>query len=201
MKNMKKIAVLLSGCGYQDGSEITEAVSALICLSQTNAQVTCFAPQNKIEEANKISRGTTKDLSTLLASDFDGLLMPGGFGAAKHLSDWASLGAKCTVLPDVERVLKSFYDEQKPIAAICIAPAVVARVLGKKGIAVTIGNDPETAAEIAKTGAIHENCPVTEYVSDRDHRILTTPAYMYEAQPADVFTGISKMVREFVEIA
>ena len=198
---MKKIAVILSGCGYQDGSEITEAVSALICLNQTKAQVVCFAPQNKLEESQQISRGQTKDLSGLNPSEFDGLLMPGGYGAAKHLSDWATKGAKCTVLPDVERVLKAFYEDQKPIAAICIAPAVVARVLGKKGIAVTIGNDEQTAAEIVKTGAIHEVCPVTEYISDRDHRILTTPAYMYEAQPYEVFTGISKMIREFVEIA
>ncbi len=197
----KKIAVILSGCGYQDGSELTEAVSALICLNQAGAQVVCFAPAHKIEASNQISRGTTLDLCELNPSDFDGLLMPGGFGAAKHLSDWAVYGAKCTVIPDVERVLKGFYDDQKPIAALCIAPAIVARVLGKKGIAVTIGNDPQTAAEIAKTGALHEVCSVTEYISDREHRILTTPAYMFEAQPHEVFTGIAKMIREFVEIA
>lgn len=198
---MKKIAVILSGCGYQDGTELTEAVSALICLNQANAQVVCFAPLQLIPASNQISRGTTQNLSELNPSEFDGLLMPGGFGAAKHLSDWAAKGAKCTVLPDVERVLNAFYNDQKPIAAICIAPAIVARVLGKKGIAVTLGDDPQTAAEIMKTGAIHEDCPVTEYISDREHRILTTPAYMYEAQPHEVFTGIAKMVREFVEIA
>jgi enhancing lycopene biosynthesis protein 2 len=198
---MKKIAVILSGCGYQDGSELTEAVSALICLNQANAQVVCFAPAHKIEASNQISRGTTHDLNQLNPSEFDGLLMPGGFGAAKHLSDWGVNGAACTVIPDVERALKAFYNDQKPIAAICVAPAIVARVLGKKGIAVTIGDDPKTAAEVTKTGAIHETCSVTEYISDREHRILTTPAYMYEAQPYEVFTGIAKMIREFVEIA
>jgi enhancing lycopene biosynthesis protein 2 len=198
---MKKIAVILSGCGYQDGTEITEAVSALICLHQTQAKVVCFAPKNKIDESNQITRGATKDLSTLNPAEFDGLLLPGGFGAAKHLSDWAINGAKCYVNPDLERILKAFYQEQKPIAAICIAPAIVACVLGKNGIAVTLGNDAQAAEEISKTGAIHEVCPVTEYISDRDHRVLTTPAYMYDAQPHEVFTGISKMVREFIEIA
>ncbi len=198
---MKKIAVVLSGCGHQDGSEITETVSALICLSQTGAKVVCFAPSHKIEDANKISRGHTKPIGELHPAEFDGLLLPGGFGAAKHLSDWADKGAKCTVLPDLESALKAFYEQQKPSAAICIAPAIVARVLGKKGIAVTLGEDSPASAEIEKTGAVYETCPVTEYISDRDHRILTTPAYMYDATPHEVFTGISKMIREFVEIA
>lgn len=193
--------MILSGCGYKDGSEVTEAVSALICLDQANAQVVCFAPTNQIVASDQISRGKTKDLRDLNPSEFDGLLIPGGSGAAKHLSDWAVAGAKCTVLPDVDRVLNAFYNDLKPIAAICIAPAVVARVLGKKGIAVTIGDDANLVAEILKTGAIHETCPVSDYVSDRDHRILSTPAYMYAAQPLEIFNGISKMIREFVEIA
>lgn len=198
---MKKIALILSGCGYQDGSEITETVSALICLNQAGTQTQCFAPKNQIEDSAKISRGNVKDVSQLNADEFDGLVLPGGYGAAKHLSDWAAKGAQCTVHSDVARVIQSFYNSQKPIAAICIAPALIARVLGKHGVSVTLGNDKEAAAEIAKTGAIHENCPVEDYISDRDHRILTTPAYMYDAKPHEVFHGISKMLREFVEWA
>lgn len=198
---MKKIALILSGCGHLDGSEITETVSALICLNQSGAHTQCFAPQNKIEDAAKISRGNVKDVSLLNAADFDGLVLPGGYGVAKYLSDWAAKGAQCHVNPDVERAILSFYELQKPIAAICIAPALVARVLGKNGISVTIGNNKETASEITKTGAIHENCPVEDYISDRDHRILTTPAYMYDAKPHQVFNGIAKMLREFVEWA
>ncbi|MBY0384928.1 isoprenoid biosynthesis glyoxalase ElbB, partial [bacterium] len=164
-------------------------------------QTQCFALSNQIEDSAKISRGNVKDVVLLNPAEFDGLVLPGGYGAAKNLSDWAVKGAQCQVDPDVARVIQSFYDLQKPIAAICIAPAVVARVLGKHGISVTIGNDKETAAEITKTGAIHENCPVEDYISDRDHRILSTPAYMYEAKPHEVFNGISKMLREFVELA
>ncbi len=215
---MKKIALILSGSGYLDGSEITEAVSSLICLSQAGAQFQCFAPRltvasvdhrtqsagmprDVLTESARIARGEVLPLSELNEAQFDGLLLPGGFGAAKNLCSWAEKGAGCEVLPDVEKIITEFYKNQKPIAAICIAPAVVARVLGKHGINVTIGNDPQTAQEIAKTGAIHEDCPVSDYVSDRDHRILTTPAYMYEAKPHEVFAGISKMIREFVELA
>lgn len=215
---MKKIAVILSGCGFLDGSEITETVSALIGLGQQGAAVQCFAPsvdftsvdhasqksaemRNALSESARIVRGNITDLSSLKAENFDGLLLPGGFGVAKNLCTWATQGAACEVLPEVARVIRDFYQEQKPIAAICIAPALVARVLGSHGVSLTIGEDPATAKEIQKTGAIHENCPVDEYISDRAHRILSTPAYMYEAQPHEVFIGISKMIKEFVEIA
>ncbi len=198
---MRKIAVVLSGCGHQEGSEITEAVSTLIALSELGAKYQCFAPESYMQESAKISRGEIFDIKKLSASNFDAIVFPGGFGAAKRLSNWAEKGSACTVHPDVERVIREFNDQDKPIGAICIAPAIVARVLGSKKINLTIGNDAETSAEIQKTGAQHVICPVTDYISDRDHKVLTTPAYMYDAQPNEVFTGIRKMIRELVEMA
>jgi enhancing lycopene biosynthesis protein 2 len=217
---MKNIAVVLSGCGHRDGSEITEAVSTLIALGQAGAKYTVFAPNLKfsvtnpvsgeatseqrsvMEESARISRGQVKDLKELRAKDFDGIAFPGGFGAALHLCSWATEGAKCKVNPEAERVIKEFFAEEKPIAAICIAPALVARVLGSKGVTVTIGNDAETASEIAKTGAQHENCAVDDFITDRAHRVITTPAYMYdEAQPSQVFAGVQKAIAELVEMA
>lgn len=200
----KKIAVILSGCGHQDGAEITESVSTLVSLSEAGASVQVFAPdlKNILNEAARISRGQIKPLSELKAQDFDGLALPGGFGVALHLCNWSTEGAKCQVLPDAERVINEFYAQEKPIAAICIAPALVARVLGKKGISLTIGHDPETAKEIAKTGATHEICSVDDFISDRGHKIISTPAYMYaEAQPFEVFSGVRKAIRELVEMA
>lgn len=215
---MKKIAVILSGCGHLDGSEITEAVSVIIALSQCQVSVDYFAPslsfaakdhltsetkeqRNALVESCRITRGQTQDLNLLQVKNYDGLVLPGGQGASRLLSTWSTEGARCTVLPEVEKVIKEFYAQQKPIAAVCIAPAVVARVLGKQGISVTLGNDPTCAQEIEKTGAQHENCPADEYISDRHHRILSTPAYMCEATPAQTFNGISKMIRELVEMA
>jgi len=217
---MKKIAVVLSGCGYLDGSEITEAVSLLIALNQAGAEVFCFAPdievpvtnhrtvQNQgekrrlLDEAARIARGKVQSLADLNAKNFDALAFPGGYGAAKNLCNWAEKGAKCEVLPDVSRVIKEFHAESKPIGAVCIAPVLLARVLGDKKITITIGEDPATAAEIQKTGAVHENCPVDDYITDRESKIVTTPAYMYDhAKPNEVFKGIFGLAHELVEWA
>ncbi len=220
MSANKSIAVILSGCGHKDGAEITESVSTLIALGLAGASYKVFAPdidfsvtdpvssvptgesRNVMTESARISRGQIRPLSELKMDEFDGLALPGGYGAALNLCDWAKNGAACAVNVDVEKTLNGFYRAQKPIAAICISPALVARVLGAHGITVTIGNDPDTAGEIEKTGAHHQNCDVTDFVSDREHRIITTPAYMYDdARPDQVFTGIKKAIAEFVEMA
>lgn len=216
----KKIAVILSGCGNKDGSEITEAVSLIISLSSAGAQMTFFAPnqeftpknfltneplkekRNLMTEAARITRSQMQDLKSLNANEFDGLAFPGGFGAALYLCNWAEAGSKCQVHPDVEKAILDFYNQSKPIAAICIAPVLVAKVLGSHSVTVTLGNDPETIKEIEKTGAQHEICPVTDYITDREHKVITTPAYMYgEAKPHQVFQGISGLVKEFIEMA
>ncbi len=215
---MKKIAVVLSGCGYQDGAEIIESVSTLVLLSQKGVNYKLFAPnidanstnhltgesgptRNTLTEAARIARGEVSNLDALFTKDFDAIVFPGGFGVALHLSDWSSNGSKCKVLPDVERVINEFYEASNPIGAMCIAPALIARVLGKKSITVTIGNDSETAKESEKTGAYHEECPVDDYITDRGHKIVTTPAYMYNAKPHEVYKGISGMLDELVEMA
>lgn len=215
----RKIAVILSGCGYLDGSEITEAVSSLIALDQCDANYTCFSIDKNATESNhlsgkdlessrqtllesaRIARGQVLPLKELVEKDFDGVLLPGGYGAAKHLSNFAVKGASGTVDPEIGRILNAFHAASKPIAAFCIAPATVALVLGKHGIEITIGNDKETAAEIEKTGANHVNCDVDDFVTDRENKIITSPAYMYDTTPAKVFSGIQKAVREFVEMA
>lgn len=217
---MKNIAVILSGCGNQDGAEITEAVSTLVALSELGADYQVFAPsqefkannfltgqpsgetRNILNESARIARGNVKNLNELNPADFDGLAIPGGFGVALHLCDWAKKGAKCDVQPGVQKVIEAFYADQKPILAICIAPALIAKVLGKHSVTLTLGDDKENAAEIEKTGAQHENCKVDDYVTDREHKIITTPAYMYDnAKPFEVFRGVSGAVKEFFEMA
>ncbi len=217
---MKKIAVVLSGCGYLDGTEITEAISILIAIGQNGAEAICFAPnidlqavnhltkqsaennRNVLEEAARIARSKILPLNQLDAKKFDALAFPGGFGAAKNLSSWAFKGAQSEVNPEVAKVILDFYNDSKPIAAACIAPVLLAKVLGKKRVTVTIGNDPATIAEVEKTGAQHETCPVDDYITDRETKVVTTPAYMYDdAKPHEVFQGISGMVKELVEWA
>lgn len=219
MSKSRKIAIVLAGCGSKDGTEITEAVSLIISLSAAGADMKFFAPnqeyqpknfltnehlpekRNLMTEAARITRSQIEDLSNLKAADFDGLAFPGGFGAALHLSNWGQAGAKAQVHPQVQKAILDFYQQSKPIAAICIAPTLLALTLGKEKITVTLGNDTEAIREISKTGALHEECPVTDYITDREHKILTTPAYMHKAKPHEVFQGISGLVKEFMEMA
>lgn len=215
---MKNIAIVLSGCGHQDGAEITEATSTIISISETGAKFTCFAPnisigaknhitsgnhdekRNILVESARIARGDIKDITELKSSDFDALVLPGGFGAALHLSTWAKDGANAEINHILKKAIESFYNDKKPIGAICIAPTIIAKVLGKHKITVTIGNDVETAQEIQKTGAIHKNCLAVDYIVDKENKIISTPAYMCANTPFEVFTGIRKMIHQLLSM-
>lgn len=217
---MKKVAVILSGCGFLDGAEITEAISTLIAIGQQGAEYRVFAPNKEVDETNhltqkptgqrrnvlqeaaRIARGDIQPLEDLKASDFDALAFPGGYGAALHLCNFAQKGSGGQIDPEVARVVKEFAASRKPIAAICIAPAIMALALGSKGVNVTIGEDAGTASEIEKTGAKHQNCAVEKFVVDSVNKVITTPAYMYgTAKPHQIFEGVSGAIRELIRIA
>jgi enhancing lycopene biosynthesis protein 2 len=225
-KASPKVAVVLAGCGRGDGSEIHESVSCLIHLARLGASSQCFAPdalqadvvdhlagkpvpgekRNMLVEAARIARGDIKPLAHLRAEDFDAVVFPGGFGAAKNLCTFAKDGENCTVIPDVERVVKAFHSAGKPLAMCCIAPVIGARVLGKArggpGVKVTIGDDAGTAGAIGKMGAANIVKKVTEAAVDEPNRLSTTPAYMYgDANPWEVHQGIGKMIERTVEMA
>jgi enhancing lycopene biosynthesis protein 2 len=216
---MKKIAVVLSGCGNRDGAEITESVATLIAIGEAGASYEIFAPdidfavidfvtgerttqtRNVLKEAARIARGNISNLKNLMAKDFDAIVFPGGMGTAVTFCTFVHEGAKCSVLPEVRRVILEFHEQEKPIGAICIAPALIACAL-REAITITIGNDRETSAELQKTGAHHETCAVDDFISDREHKIVTTPAYMYnDAKPFEIFAGIRKAIGELVEMA
>jgi len=211
---MPKVGVLLSGCGVFDGAEIHEAVLTLLALDQPQAPIVSCAPniefdevdhrtqkptgrkRNVLQEAARIARGEIRDLATVQAADLDALILPGGFGAVKNLSNLAEKGPQGTVHPDVARLVGDCLAQRKPVGAICIAPAVLACIAGQRGISakVTIGNDPGVAGQIIALGCQHENRPVTEITVDADHKLVTTPAYMLGPGPAAVYEGIRKLV-------
>ena len=218
----RKVGVILSGCGVQDGSEIHEAVCALLELDRNDAEAVCIAPnlpqhdvvdhakgsvtsekRNMLTEAARIARGKIRDIREIMAADLDAVILPGGFGAAKNLCDFAIAGAGCSVNPDLERLLLEMHASGKPIGAICIAPTIVARVFGKKGIAVqvTIGTDPETSAKIKEMGAEPVDRQAREICVDRSNRIVTTPAYMLAGRIDEAADGIALLVREVLKLA
>jgi enhancing lycopene biosynthesis protein 2 len=92
-------------------------------------------------------------------------------------------------------VVQSFHAEGKPIGAVCIAPAILARALGEHQPKLTIGADPGTAAALETMGAEHHERPVTDCLVDPANKLVTAPAYMLEAPLADVAAGIAAAVR------
>lgn len=212
---MPKVAIILSGCGVFDGSEIHESVSVLIHLTRHGADWHCFAPdqpvpqvmdhytgkpsgeqRNILHESARISRGKDRmsPIDALKAKDYDALVIPGGFGAAKNLSDFASKGDKFHMHPEVERAIKEFHQAGKPVAACCIAPPMVAKALGK-GVKVTVGEPGGAADAIDAVGGRHVATPVGEACVDKGAKVATAAAYMYgDATPYEVFVGIGEMI-------
>ncbi|WIO74409.1 isoprenoid biosynthesis glyoxalase ElbB [Porticoccaceae bacterium LTM1] len=211
----KRVAVVLSGCGVFDGSEIYETVITLLRLDQQNAKVQCFAPnvpqmhvinhlngevcegetRNVLVEAARLARGDIKNLADANPADFDALIVPGGFGAAKNLSDFAVKGAQMKVNDDLQKLVQGMHQQGKPVGLVCIAPAM-AGVLFGKGVQCTIGNDADTAAAINATGAVHRDCSVDEICIDEANKLVTTPAYMLAGRISEAAVGINKLVDE-----
>ncbi|MGN8139625.1 isoprenoid biosynthesis glyoxalase ElbB [Pseudomonas sp. 22105] len=214
----KKVAVILSGCGVYDGAEVHESVITLLRLDQRGAQVQCFAPniaqlhvinhltgeempesRNVLVESARIARGNVKDLREADVEDFDALIVPGGFGAAKNLSNFAIEGAGCSVQPQVLALAEAFAEAGKPVGLICISPALAAKIYGP-GVTCTIGNDADTAAAMNKMGATHEDCAVTDIVEDKARKLVTTPAYMLAQTISEAASGINKLVDRVLEL-
>ncbi len=217
MADKKKFAVILSGCGNKDGAEIHESVMTLWAIHKHGAEYQCFAPdidqhhvvnfisgqemdekRNVLVESARIARGNIKDLKDYNAADYDGLIMPGGLGVVKNLSTFAFDGPDCSVNEDVARAVTDTAALKKPIGALCIAPAIIAKILGD--VQVTIGQDPGTEAAIVKMGATHEKTTHAEIVIDKNHKLVTTPCYMLDARVDQIGEGAEKLVVALLEM-
>jgi len=217
MSDRKIFAVILSGCGNKDGAEIHESVMTLWALHKHGAEYQCFAPdipqhhvlnfitgremtetRNVMVESARIARGNIKDLKEYKAADYDGLIMPGGLGVAKNLSSFAFDGPGCHVNEDVARAVKETAAQNKPIGALCIAPAIVAKILGN--VTVTIGQDSGTETAVIKMGARHEKTTHGEITIDREHKLVTTPCYMLDARVDQIGEGAENLVKALLEM-
>ena len=224
----KKVAVVLSGCGYLDGSEVNEAVFVLTALSEFGAKTTAFAPDKTqadvldhqlgkplgfaprqiLQESARITRGDVQDLAKLDVRQFDALVIPGGFGVAKNLCNWARDGPACAVDPHVERVIKGFVDAGKPVGCSCIAPVLLARLISPVTITVGKAGPPSefpyggTVSQVKSLpGVQHVDADATGIVVDSARRVVTTPAYMQNASRFDIYTGIRSMVLATLEMS
>ncbi|MDP2342592.1 MAG: isoprenoid biosynthesis glyoxalase ElbB [Deltaproteobacteria bacterium] len=213
------IGVILSGAGYLDGAEIHESVLVLLSLAHHGSSAKIFAPdivlkevdhkaktatgaeRSVLKEAARIARSEIHDLASANGTDVEGWILPGGFGAAKNLSDFATKGAQATVNKEVNRVIRAAFAARIPVGACCIAPVVLG-LIGKASstkLKLTIGNDAETAKVLVGMGHVHVDKAVDEILVDADRKVVTTPAYMLDAAIDEVARGIDKMVKQVVD--
>lgn len=211
----KRVAVVLSGCGVKDGSEIHESVLCLLALARAGHSYHCFAPdmkqkrvvnhltgevvpneeRNVLVESARIARGDISPLSKLNPADYDAILLPGGIGAALNLCNYAEKGEECSVLPELRSVLLGFHEAGKAIGATCIAPAAVAKSFqGVALIQMTFGTNPKNNQSLERMGMKAISADVRSTVADKQHKVYTTPCYMEPADLAGMFEGVTKLV-------
>ncbi|XP_069752121.1 glutamine amidotransferase-like class 1 domain-containing protein 3, mitochondrial [Narcine bancroftii] len=222
----KRVAVILSGCGVFDGSEVHESSAVMVHLSRAGAEVQLYAPNVKqmhvvnhmtgqpteeersvLVESSRIARGNIRTLAELKINDVDALIIPGGFGVAKNLSSWAVKGKDCSVEGSVESAIKKFHATKKPIGLCCISPVLAAKLI--PGCELTVGFDIEcekwpfakTAQTLKDLGCKHVNKHVTETHIDKDNKLVTTSAFMCNAPIHEIYDGIGEMVKEVLKLA
>ncbi|MBP7103043.1 MAG: isoprenoid biosynthesis glyoxalase ElbB [Bacteroidales bacterium] len=213
---MRKIAIIISGCGNLDGAEIHETLMTMLAIDKRGIEYEMFAPdieqyhvinhitkkemsekRNVLIEAARIARGNIKDINKFSVKNFDAVVFPGGYGVAKNLFSYTLDGVHAKVLPQIEKIIKDTYASGKPIGALCISPVLIAKVLGD--ITVTIGQDQATADDIIKMGANHINAIQTDVVSDRKNKIFTTPCYMLNASVSDIAEGADNLIQAMLQ--
>lgn len=210
----KKVAVILSGCGVYDGSEIHEAVATLLALDNHGFEAVCFAPdvqqmhvinhikgeamngstRNVLVEAARIARGKISALGANSMDGMDALMLPGGFGAAKNLSDYALKGSAMQVNPDVRQAIKTIHEAGKPIVSLCISPVILANLFKDENPTLTLGAAGPDAQNIIAMGANHEITTHEEIVVDEEAKVITAPCYMLDATVGQVFRGVDLAV-------
>lgn len=219
---MPKVGVVLSGCGVYDGAEIHESVITMLALDRAGAEKIMMAPdidqlhvinhlngeemdgdgRNVLVESARIARGDIKSLSDITEKDVDALIFPGGFGVAKNICDYAMSGPDCTVNPEVARLAKEVHEAGKPIGVMCIAPTMMAKILGDENLSadLTIGSDEKTSKDIITMGSNHIMCSAEETIIDREKKIVSTPAYMEAKNMVEAADGIEKLVKEVLDL-
>jgi enhancing lycopene biosynthesis protein 2 len=218
MSKQMKFAVLLAGSGVFDGSEIHEATMTLYAITKNGGTYQVFAPdidqhhvinhitgeemderRNVLIESARIARGDIKNLKDFEADDYDALILPGGFGAAKNLSTFAFDGADCKINGEVENAIKAMNDKNRPVGALCISPVILAKIFGN--VKLTIGQDKDTAEAVEQMGAIHKRTDHGEIVVDKDKKLVTSPCYMLEANLLNIAEGADNVVKSIIEIS
>jgi enhancing lycopene biosynthesis protein 2 len=212
----KKVAVILSGCGVYDGSEIHEAMATLLALENHGFETYCFAPdvdqmhvvdhikgtpmpdekRNVLTESARIARGKIEALDATKMAEMDALVLPGGYGAAKNLCNYAVAGTEMEINEQVLKAIQSIHDAGKPIVSLCISPVILAKIFNEHEPLLTVGGYGDDAKNVEAMGARHQVTAHEEYVVDKDLKIITTPCYMMDATVGQIFRGVDKAIAQ-----
>ncbi len=216
---MKRVGVVISGCGFMDGAEIQETVAALAALDNHGLKAVCFAPdvdqmhvvnhftksvaegetRNVLVESARIARGNISPLKENSLDDLDAVLLPGGFGAAKNLSDYAVKGVEMEILPVLETVLRKIVQAGKPIGALCISPVLLVKILQGKSPQLTLGAAGPDSENLEKLGGRHQITNHEEIVVDQEFKLITGPCYMLDASVGNIIKGADAVVAKLKE--
>jgi enhancing lycopene biosynthesis protein 2 len=213
---MKQFAIILSGSGVYDGSEIHEATMVMLSIIQQECTYDCFAPdifqhevvnhltgkkmnesRNVLVESARIARGEIKALSKFNPDEYDAVIFPGGSGVIKNLSDYAFKGDDCEINTQIKKIIIAMHQQNKPIGALCISPIIIAKALASGTL--TVGNDEIAAKSITNMGATHVNTTYGEVISDKKNKIFTTPCYMLDSNIADIYEGASNLIKSIID--
>ena len=213
----------MSGCGYLDGTECTEAVSFIIHLKRKGFNVAYFTldktqeevydhvtknlekneVRNMISESTRITRTAVQKLDKLKPEEYEFLIVPGGYGVTKHLSNYDESPTDFKIDETVEKVIRSFHEAEKPITMSCIAPILVAKLFGTKnggeGCTITLGDDEEYVSQVEGYGSTLVLKSVNDVVVDEKNNFVSTPAYMDEsANQVQVYDAIGKAIEKTI---
>jgi enhancing lycopene biosynthesis protein 2 len=218
---MNNIALILSGCGAYDGSDIREVVLISYELEKRGQNPIFFAPdieqkevidhlnqvslsdkRNVLSESARLVLGQIKEVKNLYGKDVDGLILPGGMGAIKNLAD--SLGEEnfLKVNPEVKRILREVYRRKKPIGACGLASLIVASALRdilETPLTLTIGKDPKLIRQIEELGAVHVISRGTEAVMDSEHKVVSTPASLLKLKIIEIAFATENLVNGMLD--
>ena len=220
---MGSLAVILSGCGSQDGSDVWEVSLLSYHLHRKGRSPVFFAPdleqgvvnhltkdasaekRNVLRESARIAWGGIREIKELSGREVDGIILPGGGGAAKNLADLLGepkndyLKSK----PEVQRIIRETYRRRKPIAACGLSVLLVASALRdilETPLTLTIGKDPNLISQIEGMGAVHVLSRGKEVVMDSEHKLVTTAANLLKLEFDDLASSMENMVNGVLEL-
>jgi len=173
----KKVAILVANEGIEQ-VELTEPRKAL---EEAGADVHLLAPEaGEVQAFNHLDKADAfpvdKPVGDASASDYDGLMLPGGVANPDNLRTH----------PEAVSFVQEFVNAGKPIAAICHAPWTLVEADAVKGRKLT--SWPSLQTDIRNAGGTWV-----------DEEVVVDQGLVTSRKPDDLPAFNAKMIEEFAE--